>query len=316
MDSSDLRGISMFIAVANSGSFAGAAEKLHLTRSAVSKTIARLESKIGVTLFQRTTRKQSLTDEGQLFYEHCHRALNEIQRAQDILNEGKIQVSGCLRVSVPVLFGHLCIAPLLTELVQSHPNLQLEISFNDRAVDLIEDGFDFAIRIGALPERSSLIARQLGEHTMVFCASADYLRCHGEPNTKDDLSEHHAVAYIHSGILQKWQFIDEAGILQEIRPKAKIMMDDMQAVADAAMRGAGIAWLPYWLVREQIAQGKLKQVMKNTSGVNFPISVVWPYTQRLPLKVRVAVDKLLAELPEKLVLIESVFDESQANITR
>lgn len=300
----DLNGISVFVTVADAGSFARAAEKRHLTRSAVGKTIARLESKLGIQLFQRTTRKQNLTVEGSLFYEHCRRALAEISLAEDLLNAGKLQVSGRLRVSVPILLGHSCIAPLLTELSDEHQDLQLEISFSDRMTDLVEEGFDLAIRIGALPDTSALIVRSLGKHRMVFCAAQDYLQRYGEPQSIDELSEHHAVAYIRSGIVQKWQIKDSHGNLRQITPKAMLLMDDMQAIANATVAGKGVAWLPYWLVRERLVKGELTLLMGKFSGVSFPINAVWPNTEHLPLKVRMAVDKLVTKLPAVLTLVE------------
>ena len=136
-----LKGISVFVTAVEAGSFSLAASRLHLSRSAVGKTIARLEQRLAVRLFHRTTRSQSLTDDGALFYERCLRALEEIRSAETLLESGKQQVSGRLRVSMPVLFGRMCIAPLLTGLAREHPGLELELSFNDRIVDLIEDGF-------------------------------------------------------------------------------------------------------------------------------------------------------------------------------
>lgn len=299
----ELSGIPVFVAVAEAGSFANAAEKLHLTRSAISKIISRLEERLGVMLFLRTTRSQSLTDEGVLFYEHCRQALATIHSAEALLESGKVQASGRLRVSMPVLFGHLCIAPLLTELAQQHPQLTLELSFSDRRVDLIDEGFDLAIRIGTLPDSSSLVGRQLGQHGMTFCASPSYLQRCGEPQTLSELGQHQAVGYLHAGTLQQWQLKDANGGLQEIKPHARIMMDDMQAITDAAVSGAGVVWLPYWLAREHLAEGRLVAVMRDYDSVDFPVNAVWPHAAYQPLKVRLAVDQLLTQLPARLALI-------------
>ncbi|CAI1610322.1 D-malate degradation protein R [Serratia grimesii] len=299
----ELSGIPVFVAVAEAGSFANAAEKLHLTRSAISKIISRLEERLGVMLFLRTTRSQSLTDEGVLFYEHCRQALATLNNAEALLDSGKVQASGRLRVSMPVLFGHLCIAPLLTELALQHPQLTLELSFSDRTVDLIDEGFDLAIRIGALPDSSSLVGRQLGHHGMTFCASPAYLERCGEPLSLHDLSQHQAVGYLRAGIVQKWQLRDDDNRLQEIRPQARILMDDMQAVTNAAVSGAGVAWLPYWLAREHVVEGRLVAIMRSYDSVDFPVNAVWPHAAYQPLKVRLAVDQLVAQLPARLALI-------------
>ncbi|HEJ7172196.1 LysR family transcriptional regulator [Serratia marcescens] len=303
---SDLSALPAFVAVAEGGSFAAAAEKLHLTRSAVSKIVSRLEARLGVMLFMRTTRSLSLTDEGALYYEHCRQALVNIQAAEHQLDSGKMQVSGRLRVSVPVLFGHLCIAPLLTALANEHPLLALEISFSDRRIDLVDEGFDLAVRIGELADSGSLIARRLGEHGMLLCASPDYLWRSGEPNTLDALSRHQAVGYLHAGTVLPWQLRGENGELQSFRPPAKMMMDDMQGIVDAVSAGAGIAWLPEWLVRDRLVAGTLVEIMRGESSLSFPVNVVWPYMPYQPLKVRLAVDKLVAELPGKLALAAPV----------
>ncbi|MDF2527400.1 MAG: LysR family transcriptional regulator [Enterobacter mori] len=165
-----LKDIPVFVAAVEAGSFAQAAIRLHLSRSAVGKSIARLEERLGVRLFQRTTRSQRLTDNGALFYERSLRALEEIRGAESLLETGKQQISGRLRVAMPVLFGRQCVAPLLIALAQEHPGLELEMSFSDRVVDLVEEGFDMAVRNGTLQDSSVLVARKLGEHRMVLCA--------------------------------------------------------------------------------------------------------------------------------------------------
>lgn len=302
---SDMNSIPVFLAAAEAGSFSRAAENLYLTRSAVTKTVARLEARLGVTLFNRTTRSQSLTEQGMLYYEHCRRAVNEIQQAEDLLAGDGLQISGRLRVSMPVLFGHLCIAPLLTTLAQQHPGLRLDMAFSDRVVDLAEEGFDLAIRIGELADSSSLIARRLAAHSMVFCAAPAYLARAGEPTSAQDLEQHAAIAYTRAGRLQKWRIGSAQGKALEITPQAKLMMDDMQAIKDAALAGCGIAWLPYWLVRDALSTGALQAILTANDGGSWPVYAVWPRSARLPLKVRVAVDRLISELPARMAAAEA-----------
>lgn len=299
-----LNGVDVFVVVAEAGSFAQAASQLHITRSAVGKSIARLEQRLGVLLFHRTTRSLSLTDEGSRFHGHCLRALEEIRAGETALESGKWQVNGQLRVSMPVLFGHLCIAPILIELAQQHPELVLEMSFSDRTVDLVEEGFDLAIRNGVLPDSSDLVARRLGEHGMTFCASPAYLQCHGEPGSFAELQQHDAVAYTRLGRMLEWQ-VRVDGQVQAIRPKARLRMDDLRAVTDATLAGLGIAWLPYWLAREYLLRGELREVLAEQPSLTYPISALWPQTPHLPLKTRVAVDALLAKLPARLAVVES-----------
>lgn len=298
-----MNSISVFVAAAESVSFSQAAEKLHVTRSAVAKTISRLEERLGLTLFNRTTRSQSLTDEGSLYYDSCRRALDEIRMAEDLLEGGKLQVRGKLRVSVPVLLGQMYVTPILSALAKQHPRLELEISFSDRPVDLSEEGFDLAVRIGSLPDSSSLIARELGSHTMVFCASPEYLHHAGEPASSDDLEQHAAVAYIRSGRLLKWRFKIEKNEMTDLIPPARFMVDDMQAVKDITIAGGGIASLPYWLVREELVNGRLQEVLKDQAAGSWPVYALWPRTPHLSLKVRLAVDKLVSEFPAMMATI-------------
>ncbi|MDR3096988.1 MAG: LysR family transcriptional regulator [Paraburkholderia sp.] len=299
-----LKGIDVFVAAVEAGTFTQAAERLHLTRSAVGKSIARLEARLGVTLFQRTTRSQSLTEEGARFYEHCLRAIEEIQTGETLLESGKWQMQGRLRVSMPALFGHLCVAPILLELAEAHPGLNLDLSFSDRAVDLVEEGFDLAIRVGALPNSSALVARPLGEHKMAFCASPAYLKRFGIPMNIEALEQHKALAYARFGQVRRWQFVID-GQREERLPEVRLLADDLRAVMDAAVAGLGVAWLPYWLVRDALRRGKLKELLADQPGVDYAINAVWPRTLHLPLKVRAAVDALLEKLPARLAAVEA-----------
>ena len=297
-----LKDIPVFVAAVEAGSFAQAAIRLHLSRSAVGKSIARLEERLGVRLFQRTTRSQSLTDNGALFYEHCLRALEEIRGAESLLETGKQQVSGRLRVAMPVLFGRQCVAPLLIALAQEHPGLELEMSFSDRVVDLVEEGFDMAVRNGTLQNSSVLVARRLGEHRMVLCAAPDYLLKKGTPQSVDDLLHHAAINYLQAGRVLSWQLMDSEGASHTFTPRSSLNMDDLQAICDAALAGHGIAWLPCWMVSKEIHQGKLVPLLKQAPDVRFDVHAVWQQTPHLPLRVRIAVDALASRLPSVMSL--------------
>ena len=297
-----LKDIPVFVAAVEAGSIAQAAIRLHLSRSAVGKSIARLEERLGIRLFQRTTRSQSLTDNGALFYEHCLRALEEIRGAESLLETGKQQVSGRLRVAMPVLFGRQCVAPLLIALAQEHPGLELEMSFSDRVVDLVEEGFDMAVRNGTLQDSSVLVARRLGEHRMVLCAAPDYLLKKGTPQSVDDLLHHAAINYLQAGRVLSWQLMDSEGASHTFTPRSSLNMDDLQAICDAALAGHGIAWLPCWMVSKEIHQGKLVPLLKQAPDVRFDVHAVWQQTPHLPLRVRIAVDTLASRLPSVMSL--------------
>ncbi|HBC0020731.1 LysR family transcriptional regulator [Enterobacter hormaechei] len=297
-----LKDIPIFVASVEAGSFAQAAVRLHLSRSAVGKSIARLEERLGVRLFHRTTRSQRLTDNGALFYERCLRALEEIRGAESQLETGKHQVSGRLRVAVPVLFGRQCIAPLLIELAQEHPGLELEMSFSDRVVDLVEEGFDMAVRNGALADSSVLVARRLGEHRMVLCAAPDYLFKNSQPQSVDDLRQHTAINYTRAGRVLPWQLMDYDGTSRTFIPRSSLNMDDLQAICDAALAGHGLAWLPCWMVIKEIQQGDLVPLLKQAPDVRFDVHAVWQQTPHLPLRVRIAIDMLVKRLPAVMSL--------------
>lgn len=297
-----LKDIPVFVASVEAGSFAQAAVRLHLSRSAVGKSIARLEERLGVRLFHRTTRSQRLTDNGALFYERCLRALEEIRGAESLLETGKHQVSGRLRVAMPVLFGRQCIAPLLTELTQEHPGLELEMSFSDRIVDLMEEGFDMAVRNGTLADSAVLVARRLGEHRMVLCAAPDYLHKNGQPQAVDDLRQHTAINYTRAGRVLPWQLMDYDGTSRTFIPRSSLNMDDLQAICDAALAGHGLAWLPCWMVIKEIQQGNLVPLLNQAPDVRFDVHAVWQQTPHLPLRVRIAIDKLASRLPAVMSL--------------
>jgi len=297
-----LKDIPVFVAAVEAGSFAQAAIRLHLSRSAVGKSIARLEERLGVRLFQRTTRSQSLTDNGALFYERCLRALEEIRGAESLLETGKQQVSGRLRVAMPVLFGRQCVAPLLIELAQEHPGLELEMSFSDRVVDLVEEGFDMAVRNGTLQDSSMLVARKLGEHRMVLCAAPDYLQNKGQPQSVADLPHHTAINYLRAGRVLPWQLMNNEGTSHTFTPRSSLNMDDLQAICDAALAGHGIAWLPCWMAIKEIHQGKLVPLLKQAPDVHFDVHAVWQQTPHLPLRVRIAMNMLVKRLPAVMSL--------------
>ena len=297
-----LKHIPVFVASVEAGSFAQAAVRLHLSRSAVGKSIARLEERLGVRLFHRTTRSQRLTDNGALFYERCLRALEEIRGAESQLETGKHQVSGRLRVAMPVLFGRQCIAPLLIELAQEHPGLELEMSFSDRIVDLVEEGFDMAVRNGTLADSAVLVARRLGVHRMVLCAAPDYLIKNGQPQSVDDLRQYTAINYTRAGRVLPWQLMDYDGTSRTFIPRSSLNMDDLQAICDAALAGHGIAWLPCWMVIKEIHQGNLVPLFKQAPDVRFDVHAVWQQTPHLPLRVRIAIDMLVKRLPAVMSL--------------
>ncbi|MBA2673320.1 LysR family transcriptional regulator [Ramlibacter sp.] len=295
-----LNGIAVFVQAAEAGSFALAGQRLGLTRSAVGKTVARLEERLGTRLFQRTTRSQSLTDDGQAFHERCVRALAELEAAQAELESGRSEPVGRLRVSMPVLFGRCCVAPLLVELARRHAGLSLELSFNDRPVDMVAEGFDLAVRIGDVPDSADLVARPLGKDTMVLCAAPSYLRAHGQPRRLADLAAHHCMAYSVGGAAKPLRILDAQGRAVTVPIASRVLMDDLEAMANAAVAGAGLVALPCWLVGERVRTGVLKRLLARHTIANHAVRLLWPRTRQLPFRVRTAIDMLAERVPPLL----------------
>lgn len=295
--------IDVFVEVVGAGSFARAAERLHVTRSAAAKAIARLESRLKVRLFNRNTRSLNLTEAGATYYEHCLRALDEMKSAEQALESGKAEIAGRLRVSIPVLFGHLCVMPILIELAAQHPQLLLDVMFSDRVVDLLEDVVDLSIRNGNPPDSGDLVAKRLGEHGMVFCAAPKYLRRTSAVFDVAALEGLDAVAYTRHGQVVDWRLtVEERSIC--VRPKARMQTDDLQGVMDAAVAGMGVAWLPSWLARENLVRGALWELKTIGASAVFPINALWPRTQHMPRKLRTAIDLLAEKLPAQLAIVE------------
>ncbi len=297
-----LNGIDVFVTVVETGSFASAAEHLHLTRSAVTKTIARMETRLKVRLLHRTTRRQSLTEDGQVYYKHCERALQEIRAAEAVLDSGRHEASGRLRVSVPLLFGRRCVAPVLTQLVADHPKIELDLSFSDRPIDLIEDGFDLAIRNGEVDEGLGLMTRTMSLQRMTVCAAPAYLGAHGRPERLDDLEAHRGIVYGRAGRIHHWEFPISDKQIRKVTPPSRLRFDDLEAIADATEAGHGLAWLPCWLIRERVGAGQLVPLLDNVPRLVIRTHALWPATPHLPWRVRLAINALAATLPGRAEL--------------
>ncbi|WP_145927230.1 LysR family transcriptional regulator [Jeongeupia sp. USM3] len=295
-----LTGVAAFVCAVEAGSFSAAAQRMNLSRSAVGKSIARLEARIGARLFQRTTRSQSLTDDGQLFYERCLAALGELEAAEDELERGRREPAGRLRLTLPSLFGRRCVAPVLLEMAQRYPKLELDVAFSDRVSDLIEEGFDLAVRSGALPDSTALVGRYLGVQHVIVCAAPSYLAAHGTPQTLADLAAHDGIVYGRDPRGSQWRFVDAAGneTVGPVRPRLRF--DDIEAMAEAAIAGVGLTRLPYWLADEHLRAGTLVHVLPDTRSTPFPMHIVRAASRYLPYKVRLVIDELLVRIPPLL----------------
>ncbi|TIU17861.1 MAG: LysR family transcriptional regulator, partial [Mesorhizobium sp.] len=277
-----LTSMAVFVKTVDLGSFAAAAAALDLSGPMVGKHVRFLEERLGVRLINRTTRRQSLTDFGRAYYERCRLVLAEAEAADALAADQLSEPRGKLRVIMPVHFGRRCVAPILLELAQRYPALELDLSFSDPIADLAEDGCDLAIRTGILEDQAGVIARRIARQRMVVCASPSYLAMHGWPRQLEDLGSHQAIIYRRSGrVVQPWLFPRDDQAALEVMPVSRLRLDDLAAIADAAAAGMGLAWLPYWLVREHIQAGALVVLLPEQPGFLYDAYALWLQTPHL-----------------------------------
>lgn len=290
---SHLAGIAAFVQSVDLGGFTAAADRMGLSKSAVAKSVARLEERLGVRLLNRTTRRFGLTVEGASYYETCLKVLSELDVAESLLASRKRIVSGVLRVTLPATFGPRWAVPMLLEIAKAHPQLQLELSFTDRHVDLVEEGFDLAVRIGELGDSASLVARSIGFQSSLLCGSPAYFSAHGEPQGIDDLNDHVCLGETRSGRILPWVLRDDRRNIVDVAIAPRHVINSGEGLLNAALAGAGIAQLPGWLANGDIRAGRLRAVLVSHSVPDRPINLVWPHARDVVPKVRVVVDFLL-----------------------
>lgn len=284
----DLEDIRAFVEVAEAGGFGRAGQKLGMSKSIVSRRVARLEAELGAQLLSRTTRGVSVTEAGTAFKERAERALGELESARDDLAQQGEEIVGRLRISAPLSFGITHLSAVLAELAVRHPKMALDVAYSDRFVDLIGERYDAAIRIGTLQD-SSLIARRIAPIKAVFIASPAYLAAHGEPRTPEDLTRHAAI--VHGG--ETWRVQDGRRTVS-IRPEGRVRMDNGQAVVEAVKAGLGIALLPTFLAGPALDEGSAVGILLNYAPPEAALHVVRPPpAHHMPAKVRVLTELLV-----------------------
>ncbi|MHB9326078.1 LysR family transcriptional regulator [Phytobacter ursingii] len=291
-----LKDIVPFVASIEGGSFAAAAERLHVTGSAISKSVSRLEARLGSTLLERTTRRLKLTDAGHAYYQTCIRIMEELAEAESVLAAQRSIPSGRLRLAVPNTYGRLCVMPRLITFCQHHPEIDISMTFSDRFIDLFDEGIDVAVRIGktaVMP--ASLGYRQLGREKMVFCASPAYLAREGRPESVEALLQHRAIVYERvDGSSKPWQFVTEDGYPDWRTVPYHMALGDADAQLQAVLGGLGVAQMPTWLIRDALARGELERVLPHMQPDGLALTLVWPRRKQLLPKV----DALLCALSE------------------
>lgn len=283
-----------FTRVAEIGSFSGAAARLGLSKSVVSRQVSALEARLGARLFHRTTRSLSLTEVGRAYFERCTRILSDIEEADGSVSALQATPRGRLRINAPMSFALHHLAPLIPVFLERFPEVDADMEMNDRYVNLIEEGFDVAVRIGRL-EDSSLIARQLAPSRMALCASPDYLRRHGRPETPDDLAKHCCLTYSARSLASEWQFQDAGGHRWTVEVKGRLRANNGDMLRDAALAGIGLVRLPTFLCGRDLQAGRLVSLLNDFILQDMAIHAVYPHNRHLSPKVRAFVDFLAGE---------------------
>ncbi len=284
-----------FAAVVDAGSFVQAAETLGLSKPTVSRNVADLEQRLGVRLLQRTTRKLSLTDEGRTFYARCKAVLADVEGAEAEITSTAVAVRGLVRVNVPVTFGLLWLAPLWPQFLARYPEVELDVTLSDRVVDLVDEGYDLAVRIAHLPN-STLVSRKLGATRLVLCASPAYLERAGVPEHPTELPGHAVIGYSLLATGNQWEFVGRQGrVAVTVRPVMRTNSGD--TCVAAARQGLGIVLQPSFMLADDLREGRLVELMPQYRATEFGIYAVYPTHAHLPRKLRAMIDFLAAELP-------------------
>lgn len=287
-----LQGFVSFAETAKHASFARAARALELSPSAVAKSVARLEAALGVRLFHRTTRQVTLTGDGRELFERCQRVLEEIEGLRNAAEGTRRVPRGTLRLDVPVTYGKQVVVPVLARLAAAHPELAIEVRFSDRFVDLIQDGLDAVVRVGALAD-SRLVARAFDRQQLIVCASPRYLRRRGAPKALADIGAHDCVGIRSSltGRERLWQ-LRQGGKDVEILPRSRLILDDGEATVQAVVAGLGLIQLPDYYFAQPLREGRVVEVLRPFRPPPMPISVVYPSKRQVPQRLRVLIDAL------------------------
>ncbi|MGK3988809.1 LysR family transcriptional regulator [Sorangium sp. So ce136] len=292
----NLSDILVFMAVVEEGSFIAGGQAMGLTRSAAGKAVNRLEDRLGVRLLNRTTRALSLTDEGRVFYDRGLQILAAVDDAEASVAGRSGTPRGLLRLTVPDAFGRLVVLPLLRKYLEAWPDIQVEVSFTDRLADIVEEGFDLAVRIGEAPPDTRLVSRVIARYKAMLCASPSYIAGRGEPLSLDELAGHDCLIFSSRNRRQSWRFVGDDGAWVKAQGRSRLRLDSGEALRDAAVAGLGIAFLPDFLVAADVAAGRLQQVLPDLEAEDVKIVTIYPTRRLLEPRVRRFIDLMVEEL--------------------
>ncbi|MDO6414089.1 LysR family transcriptional regulator [Sphingomonas sp. BIUV-7] len=293
-----LKGIEAFVCTVDAGSFTAAGLRLNLTNSAISKSVGRLEARLGSRLFERTTRRLTLTDVGAAFYETCVRVLGDLADAEAVLAAHRSEIVGRLKIDLPVAFGRMQVMPVLLAFAERHPGLRPSVTFTDRVIDIVEEGVDVAVRIGTPATwPDNLGHRYLGSERVIFCAAPAYIDRRGVPDSADDLSRFDCILYGRAdGSTIRWRFGAGTAPVEERTMAGRLVLGSAEAQVGAVRAGFGIAQLATWLIEEELERGELVEILPELATAGLPLHLVWPRRRQLSAKVDALVEALSAGL--------------------
>lgn len=292
---SKLTSMQVFCCAVNTLNFSHAAEKMHISSAMVSKHIAYLEQRLGVQLFNRTTRKVQLTEKGLQYYQRCQELLDELEQLESGMGEADNEVRGRLRIALPMDFGVDYIAPIVSRFLQQHPKVTLDMEYDDHFSDLIGGNFDLAIRISAQLADSTLIAKKIASTQAVLCASPQYLQSHHPIRHLEDLSRHNCLEFSNAADRSQWRVKTSQGE-QRVKIRGNLHCNSGKAIMAAVLDGLGIAMLPRFLADEYLTQGKLVQVLAQHSMTELGIYAIYPRKAFLPTRVKSFIEYLAQAL--------------------
>jgi DNA-binding transcriptional LysR family regulator len=295
----DLRlgSIELFCLTAQHQGFTAAAKAAGLTAAAVSRSVARLEERLGVRLLMRTTRQVRLTDVGQRYYDQCRQALGQLSEAEREASGQQLKPSGLVRVSLPTSYGHHRVLPLLPAFSRRYPDIEIEVSLSNRNIDFTDEGFDLAVR-GRTPPDSGLVARKLEDAALVIAAAPPYLKRHRVPRTREDLARHNCIQFVlpSSGQIVPWLLQSEGRIIEWMTEGRLRCADDILAPITLARAGGGLVQTYRFLIEDDLREGHLVEVLAEHAGASRPFSLIYPANRHMPLRVRVLIDFLVGAL--------------------
>ncbi|MDH5207316.1 MAG: LysR family transcriptional regulator [Burkholderiaceae bacterium] len=282
-----------FVRVVEAGSFVAAADRLGISTSSLSRLVADLEQHLGARLLNRTTRRLSLTESGQAYYERCVTLLGDLAEAEALAGQAAAQARGTLRLTCSYSMAEQRVAPAIASFERRHPAVKFELVVSDRIVDLVEEGFDLAIRVGPVGS-DRLVARRLGSMHLLLCAAPSYLERRPAPANPADLAHHNALTYAYAASPRLWRFTDAAGSVQEVRVAGTLHANSGDALRAAAIAGLGVICEPDFLLESAIRRGQLTRLLPGYTGGGGDIWAVYPSRRHLSLKVRLFVDHIAA----------------------